>query len=97
MSARFDLEKLARPLGLAVKDCGQGHLQLTGGPFLVSWWPDSKRRAAYVSGTQRGFLGASAQQVVTLATTIPRFTPESHTGYARCLGLVSTLRRPLIC
>lgn len=65
------LKKLAGPLGLTVKDCGEGHIQITGGPMLVNWWPNSRRRTAYVGATRKGFTGVSADRAIQLAMNPP--------------------------
>lgn len=72
MSALAELKKLAAQKGLRVVDCGNGHIQVTGGPLLVNWWPESKRRTAYIGSTKQGVSGATPERVVRMALTAPR-------------------------
>lgn len=46
-----DLIIEARKRGCQVVERGSGHFQITGGPLLVNYYPESKRRSAYVAGT----------------------------------------------
>lgn len=70
------LEKLAKPHGLTVKDCGNGHIQITGGPMLVNWWPSSKKRTAHVGATRKGFTGVTPERAIKMAMEAP---PIAHT------------------
>ena len=45
------LVKLAEKRGLRVEHRGAGHLQILGGSCLVNYYPNSKRRSAYIAGT----------------------------------------------
>lgn len=66
--------KAARARGLEVKDCGGGHLQIVGGPLLVSYYPESKRKSAYVAGTTSKRTGVTPEDAVEMAFTAP--TPK---------------------
>lgn len=67
MSIPQPLVKAASAKGLKVVDLGCGHFQITGGPALVNYWPESKRRTAYVDGERGGKSGVTPEQAVALA------------------------------
>lgn len=46
-----DTASLARAHGLEFKDCGGGHVQISGNGVLVNYYPLSKRRSVYVPKT----------------------------------------------
>lgn len=60
------LKRLAERNGLKFKDCGMGHLQVSGPNVMVNYWPESKRRTAFISA------GRSAGQ----SSSIPHCRPE---------------------
>ena len=67
------LEKLATAAGLTVMERGAGHIQLTGGPFLVNYYPDSKRRSAYIAGTTKAAeSNVTPERAVAMAFEKPR-------------------------
>src|SRR5271157_990376 len=66
-----DLEKAATARGLTVRDRGQGHLQIVGGPLLVNYYPLSKRRSAYVAATISRRVGITCQEAVEMAFSPP--------------------------
>ena len=57
----------AREKGLRVNDCGNGHLQIIGGPLLVNYWPESKKKSAYVDGTSSKKTNITPEQAVAMA------------------------------
>jgi 5-methylcytosine-specific restriction endonuclease McrA len=65
------LEELAAERGLAVVDRGNGHIQLTGGPLLVNYYPTSKRRSAYVAGTTRRYEHVLPESAVAMCFNPP--------------------------
>jgi hypothetical protein len=65
------LEQLASSRGLKVVDRGQGHIQLTGGPLLVNYYPLAKKRSAYVAGTTGRRVGVTPEQVVEMCFNAP--------------------------
>lgn len=75
MKSITQLLKLAEPHGLTVKDCGNGHLQITGGPLLVNYYPESKRRSAYIAGTTQRYEHVSIQKAIEMAMEAP---PVAH-------------------
>ena len=67
MSVPKALSVAAVAKGLRVADLGCGHFQIIGGTVLVNYWPNSKRRTAYVDGERGGKSGVSPQQAVEMA------------------------------
>lgn len=43
-------EDLAKANSLEFKNCGNGHVQISGHGTLVNYWPNSKRRTAFFNG-----------------------------------------------
>lgn len=39
--------------GLQFKDCGGGHVQISGHGVLVNYWPESKKRTAHIPGGKK--------------------------------------------
>ena len=95
-----ELGKLAQARGLIVVDCGNGHIQLTGGPLLVNYYPESKKRTAYVAGTTLGKLHVTPEQAVQMAFDPPPIPPsflkEKRKGNSRAKRR-SMLRKSQIC
>ena len=92
------LVKLASDKGLKVKDCGNGHLQITGGPLLVNYYPTSKRRTAYVGSTREGRHGVTPEKAVEFALTPPPVVavPTERGGSSR-REKIKMLRRQRTC
>lgn len=47
MSDLLDIQRLAESHGLTFKDCGNGHVQISGHGNLVNYYPFSKRRSLW--------------------------------------------------
>ena len=77
-----ELEKLATKSGLSIKDFGNGHFQLTGGPLLVNYYPHSKNKTAYVAGTVKAKKHVSPAEAVKMCFAQPK-----------CLGKKDKRRR----
>lgn len=70
------IRKLAEsrhPGAVKVHDCGNGHVQIHG-PLLVNYYPDSKRRTAYVEGTKQGKHHVSPEEALAMAFKAPPIT-----------------------
>jgi hypothetical protein len=68
MSSKTTLQKLAAKRGLRIEERGPGHFQIIGGPSLVNYWPDPKRRSAHIVGaTSGGRHGVTPEQAVEMA------------------------------
>jgi len=63
-----DLKRLAREAELEVIEYPGGRILVVGGLVNVHWWPNSKRRTAYVEGAPSGRQYSSAKNVINLAT-----------------------------
>lgn len=62
------LAQIAAKRGLTVEERGPGHFQIIGGTCLVNYYPDSKRRSAYIAGaTGKARHYISPQQAVEMA------------------------------
>lgn len=61
------LAKAAASHGLEVIDRGNGHYQIIGGALLVNYYPDSKRKSAYIAGMVSAHHGVDENQAVSLA------------------------------
>jgi len=81
------LEELAAERGLSVVDRGNGHLQITGGPLLVNYYPNSKRRSAYVAGTVRRYEHVLPESAIAMCFNPPavrrRFNATRKSDYRR--------------
>ncbi|OYV38939.1 MAG: hypothetical protein B7Z80_08670 [Rhodospirillales bacterium 20-64-7] len=64
--------KAARTRGLEVRDCGQGHLQIVGGPLLCNFYPESKKRTAYIAGTTHRHTGVTPERAVEMCFEAPK-------------------------
>lgn len=63
-----ELKKLAREAELEVIEYPDGRVLVIGGLVNVHWWPNSKRRTAYVEGAHAGRQYSTARNVINLAT-----------------------------
>lgn len=48
-----ELESLCKAYSLTLKDCGNGHFQISGHGILVNYWPTSAKRTAHCPTTGR--------------------------------------------
>ena len=62
------LETLAAKRGLRVEERGPGHFQILGGNCLVNYYPNSKKRSAYIAGAEsRARRGVTPQEAIEMA------------------------------
>ena len=61
------LKRLASANELQVIHYPDGRILVVGGLIPVHWWPDSKRRTAYVEGAPKGYSFASPKSIINLA------------------------------
>lgn len=66
--ARF--AQLARSEGCEPRDCGNGHWQVRG-VVTVNWWPASKRRSIFVSGSSEAVAAGDAALAIEIAKLGP--------------------------
>lgn len=88
------VEELAAERGLKVVDRGNGHLQITGGPMMVNYYPDSKRKSAYVSGTTTRRIGVSAKMAIDMAFVPPKIAQKAQKDTQR--GHYRSVRRKML-
>ena len=91
-----DVSKLvsaAQGRGLTIKDCGNGHIQIIGGPLLVNYYPTSKRRSAYIEGTTRRYEFVTPERAVEICFEPPEIRRE-HVSQRR--GKYRPLRKKMI-
>lgn len=60
----------AAAAGIEVIEKPNGHLQLVG-PLLVNYYPWSKKRSAYVKGTNKAFEGCDIDKAISLCFDVP--------------------------
>jgi 5-methylcytosine-specific restriction endonuclease McrA len=70
------LVSAAQGRGLSIKDCGNGHIQIIGGPLLVNYYPTSKRRSVYIGGTTRRYEHITPERAVDLCFEAPAIRRE---------------------
>ena len=62
------LQSLAEARGLRIEERGPGHFQIIGGTCLVNYYPDSKRRSAYIAGQEgRARRNVTPEQAIEMA------------------------------
>ena len=61
------LKRLARENELDVKTYPDGKVTVIGGLMPVHWWPDSRRRTAYIDGAPAGYPQCTPRNVINLA------------------------------
>ena len=66
----MDLFKNIDISNVSIKDCGGGHIQIKGS-LIVNYYPDSKKRTAYVCGMVGSAKRVSPQKAVTMANEPP--------------------------
>ena len=74
-----DLERLARLAGVSVTYCGNGHIQLKG-KLLVNYYPESKKKTAYVAGTVGAKKFVSFDDALRMANEVPMKFPDRKAG-----------------
>ena len=70
--------KLARESNLEVIKKMNGHYQLTGGKFLVNYYPHSKKRTAYIAGTFKSISNVSPVEAIKMCFDQPKSQGINH-------------------
>lgn len=65
------LKKMCQARGVEYVDRGNGHIQLLG-PLTVNYYPDSKKRSAYVAGTTKGRNDVTPEQALAMCFKPPK-------------------------
>ena len=74
-----ELQDLAAKVGLTAKELSPGHWRIEGGERVVDYWPMSKRKTAFVVGSQDSTPRATPQQAIAMAgKPAPRETVEDR-------------------
>ncbi|MDP2322523.1 MAG: HNH endonuclease domain-containing protein [Gammaproteobacteria bacterium] len=69
------LHKAAEKAGLSVEQMSPHHFRIIGGAFPVDYYPLSRRRTAYVDGTNHGKAHVTPEQAVNMAVKAPPILP----------------------
>lgn len=67
-----ELRKEAGNRGVQIVERSNGHIQIVGGPLLVNYYPNSKKRSAYVAGTTSKIVSVNPAQAVAMAFKEPK-------------------------
>lgn len=67
MKPETTLKRMADKHGLTVVHRGNGHFQIIGGTLLVNYYPESKKRGAYIQGMACAHYHVTPEQAVALA------------------------------
>ncbi len=89
------LLKAATDRGLKVKTLGpfNNHIQITGGPLLVNYYPDAKKRSAYVAGTTQRKNNVTPEEAVEMALKPPVLRPNQRKDSRWLSGKTNAKRR----
>lgn len=72
MDYSIKLRRLAKDKGLTIVERPNGHYQIIGEHLLVNYYPDSKRRTAYVGATSEGIHNVTPEKAIYMALTPPK-------------------------
>jgi hypothetical protein len=64
-------ERIANKHGVKYIDKGNGHIQFKGDSLIVNYYPESKRKTAYIAGMKGSLAGVSADKAAQMAFQIP--------------------------
>lgn len=64
------LEEMCKARGVDYLDRGNGHIQLLG-PLVVNYYPNSKKRSAYVAGTTKAKTHVTPEQALAMCFKVP--------------------------
>lgn len=67
MSIPKELAREADRHGLVVQECGAGHFQILGGKLIVNYYPESRRKSAYIQGMKAAHHHVDVKRAVALA------------------------------
>lgn len=68
------MAKESKARGIEVKDCGNGHFQIMG-RVMVNYYPNSKRKSAYISGTTKAVQWVDVGRAFDLSQQLPEGLP----------------------
>lgn len=64
------IRDLAKENNVEIIDCGKGHIQLKG-KLTVNYYPESKRKTAYICGTTTGSSHTTFKKAILMANRAP--------------------------
>jgi len=70
MTPETKLKQLAQKASVEYTDKGDGHIHLKGA-LLVSYYPNSKNKTAYVAGTTKAIKNVSPEKAVSMCNKVP--------------------------
>ena len=78
-ATKREVVEAASAKGLEVRFRGSNgsHVQILG-PLLVNWYPDAKKRSAYIAGTTQRKNNVSAEEAVEMALKPPVLRPAQR-------------------
>ena len=62
-----ELDALCTKRGLKVTELSPGHFRITGGSSIVDYWPSSKKRTAFIVGTNNSRRFVTPKEAVEMA------------------------------
>ncbi len=91
---RREIVKAASAKGLTVQFHGPtgGHVQIRG-PLLINWYPEAKKRSAYVAGTTQRKNNVSLEEAVEMALKPPVLRPMQRKDTRQISGTTNGRRR----
>ena len=83
-STRNKIVEAARAKGLEVRFRGEAgnHVQILG-PLLTNYYPDAKKRSAYVAGTTKRVNNVTPEQAVEMALKAPKIATSDRKAVRR--------------
>ncbi len=91
-----ELNSLAVKSGVKVKDRGNGHFQLTG-IVTVNYYPNSKKKTAYITATKKGKTHVTAKQAVEMAKNLPPIIKGKPRRWSLKAKKKKLLKRSTVC
>ncbi len=93
-ATKHKITEAALAKGLMVKFLGPigSHVQIIG-PLLCNYYPDSKKRSAYVAGTTQRKNNVTLEEAVEMALKAPVLRPEQRKDWRRASGTTNGRRR----
>ena len=98
MSHFFEFAKEIEEAGLKINMCSPNHWQITGGKFLVNYYPFSKRgKIIYIQSTTKGIPVETTKDVIKFANSIPENLPKLDRKCNYTSNLKWLIRKSNLC
>jgi hypothetical protein len=94
-----DFARLADAAGLGAIDRGRGHWQIrlnAATLTVVNWWPESVRRAVYISEIGARFVGVDDAAIAVALARVAFEAIKHSTAPAKCQFSVESIGRRII-